>query len=50
MTSPDGAWLVSGHQGSDELTVFRVDAATGRLARTTHSARVPMCVCVAFYD
>jgi 6-phosphogluconolactonase len=48
--SPDGAWLVSGHQGSDELTVFRVDAATGRLARTAHSARVPMCVCVAFYD
>ncbi|MBI4624344.1 MAG: lactonase family protein [Verrucomicrobia bacterium] len=48
--SPDGAWLVCGHQGSDDLTVFRVDAATGRLSRTGHTARVPMCVCVAFYD
>lgn len=48
--SPDGAWLVCGHQGSDELTVFRVDTASGRLTRTAHTASVPTCVCVAFYD
>ncbi len=48
--SPNGKWLVCGHQDSDNLTVFRVDAATGRLALTPHTATVPMCVCVLFYD
>lgn len=48
--SPDGRWLVCGHQDSDLVTVFRVDPATGRLSRTPHTAAVPMCVCVLFYD
>ena len=48
--SPDGKWLVCGHQDSEDLTVFRVDASTGRLEPTSHKARVPMCVCVLFYD
>ncbi len=48
--SPDGNWLVCAHQGEDLLTVFRVDATTGRLTRTPHSAPVPTCVCVLFYD
>lgn len=48
--SLDGKWLVCGHQDSDNLTVFRVDAATGRLTSTPHTATVPMCVCVLFYD
>ena len=48
--SPDGRWLVCGHQGTDLLTVFRVDATTGRLTRTPHTAPVPSCVCVLFYD
>ena len=48
--SPDGKWLVCGHQGTDLLTVFRVDAATGRLTRTPHTAAVPTCICVLFYD
>lgn len=48
--SPDGKWLVCGHQDTPIVTVFRVDADTGRLTRTDHSAEVPSCVCVEFYD
>jgi 6-phosphogluconolactonase len=48
--SPDGRWLVCGHQDTPVITVFRVDAATGRLTRTEHTAAVPVCVCVLFYD
>jgi 6-phosphogluconolactonase len=47
--SPDGHWLVCAHQDSFNLTVFRVDQASGRLAPTPHTAYVPMCVCVLFY-
>ncbi|HVS53516.1 MAG TPA: lactonase family protein [Opitutaceae bacterium] len=48
--SPNGKWLVCGHQDSEDVTVFRVDSATGRLAPVKNTARVPMCVCVQFYD
>lgn len=48
--SPDGRWLVCGHQDTPVITVFRVDGATGRLTRTEHTAKVPTCVCVLFYD
>lgn len=48
--SPDGRWLVCVHQDSEDVNVFRVDAATGRLTRTPHSAKVSMAVCVLFYD
>lgn len=48
--SPDGKWLVCGHQDSDHLTVFKVDAASGRLTPTPHAATVPACVCVLFYN
>ena len=48
--SPDGAWLVCGHQDSDHVTVFRVDATTGRLRRVNQTINVPMCVCVSFYN
>jgi 6-phosphogluconolactonase (cycloisomerase 2 family) len=48
--SPDGAWLICAHQDSGNLTVFRVDAATGRLTLTPHTAAVPACVCVLFYN
>lgn len=48
--SPDGQWLVCGHQGTDRLTVFRVDPTTGRLTRSPHTATVPTCICVAFWD
>ena len=48
--SPDGKWLVCGHQDTALITVFRVDASTGRLTQTSHTATVPSCVCVLFYD
>ena len=48
--SPDGKWLVCGHQDTPLLTVFRVDASTGRLTQTSHTASVPSCVCVLFYN
>ncbi|MGH7957650.1 MAG: lactonase family protein [Opitutaceae bacterium] len=48
--SPDGKWLVCGHQDTPLLTVFRVDASTGRLSSTKHSANVPSCVCVLFVN
>lgn len=48
--SPDGRWLVCGHQDTPLLTVFRVDPTTGRLSRTAHTAAVPSCVCVLFVD
>ena len=46
--SPDGRWLVCGHQDSTELTVFAVDPEQGTLTPTGHSATVPCCVCVLF--
>ena len=48
--SPDGRWLVCGHQDTPLLTVFRVDESTGRLSRTPSTANVPACVCVLFFD
>jgi len=48
--SPNGRWLVCGHQDTPLITVFRVDPATGRLARTPHTAPIGACVCVLFYD
>ena len=47
--SPDGRWLVCGHQDTPLVTVFRVDPTTGRLTRTEHSAAVPAAVCVLFW-
>ncbi len=46
--SPDGVWLVCAHQDSNSLSVFRVDASTGRLTATPHRATVPRPVCVLF--
>jgi 6-phosphogluconolactonase len=48
--SPNGKWLVAGHQDTPLLTVFRVDLSTGRLTKTGHTAAVPSCVCVLFVD
>lgn len=47
--SPDGAWLVCGHQDTPLVTVFRVDPATGQLTATGHFAEVPAVVCVLFW-
>ena len=46
--TPDGAWLLSALQTSDNLTVFRVEADTGALTPTPHGAKVPRAVCVLF--
>ena len=44
----DGNWLVCANQNSNNLVVFKVDAATGRLTATGHTATVPQPVCVLF--
>jgi 6-phosphogluconolactonase len=46
--SPDGNWLVTLHEDSDDGFVFRVDPASGRLVRTPHAFSVPQPVCVLF--
>ncbi len=46
--SPDGAWLVCAHQDSGNLTVFKVDPATGRLTPVPQTVRVARAVCVLF--
>jgi len=46
--TPDGTWLLCAHQASDNLTVFKVSAESGRLTATPHTAHVPKCVCVLF--
>ena len=47
--SPDGKWLVVGHQDTPRLTVFRIDETTGQLIATPHTADVAACVCVLFH-
>ncbi len=46
--TPDGAWLLSAHQSSNDLTLFSVDLETGRLTSTPHTAPAPTPVCVLF--
>ena len=46
--SPDGAWLICANRDSNNLVVFKVDPATGRLTATGHTVRVPQAVCVLF--
>ncbi len=46
--SPDGSWLVCANRDSNNLVVFKVDAATGRLTRTGATASVPAPICVLF--
>ncbi|HNW42719.1 MAG TPA: beta-propeller fold lactonase family protein, partial [Opitutaceae bacterium] len=48
--SPDGHWLVCANRDTDNLTVFAIDPATGRLAATPHTATVPQPTCVLFPD
>lgn len=46
--SPDGAWLVCANRDANNLVVFGVDAATGRLTPSGHAMTVPQAVCVLF--
>jgi 6-phosphogluconolactonase len=47
--SPDGGWLLCAHEESDDISVFHVDPATGRLASTAARASVSRPACVLFY-
>ncbi len=49
---PSGGFLIAANQNSDSLTVFRRDAATGALTRTSEQQEVgtPMCVRVRGFD
>jgi len=48
--SPDGRWLLCGNQETDQLALFRVDPASGRLAPTGRHVSIGQPVCVLFYD
>jgi 6-phosphogluconolactonase len=45
---PTGRWLVVGGQGDNQITVHKIDAATGRLSPTGQTAAVGAPVCVIF--
>ena len=45
---PTGAFLLAANQDTDNVVVFRIDAATGKLEPSGQSIRVPMPVCVKF--
>ncbi len=46
---PSGRFLLAANQDSGTVVVFRINAETGKLEPTTHSAKVPMPVCVKFH-
>ena len=46
--TPDGRWLLCANRDTDNVTVFRVDPATGRLTPSGGEAKVPQAVCVLF--
>ena len=45
---PSGRWLLAAGQDSDDIRVFSVDAATGKLKATEHSVSVGSPVCIVF--
>ncbi|MBI3879855.1 MAG: lactonase family protein [Verrucomicrobia bacterium] len=45
---PSGKWLITGGQNSDDVALFKVDAATGKLAFTGTKHEVGSPVCVMF--
>jgi 6-phosphogluconolactonase len=46
--SPDGRWLVCANRDSNNLVVFGIDPASGRLTDGNHRTTVPEPVCVLF--
>lgn len=48
--SPDGNWLVCGHQDTELITVFGIDPMSGKLNATPHHAAIPSVVCVLFME
>jgi len=45
---PTGEWLFAANQGSDNISLFRVDPKSGRLTPTDHSLAVVSPVCIEF--
>ena len=45
---PSGRFLYVANQKSDDITLFRVDTATGRLTFTGQRVSVPSPVCIRF--
>ena len=45
---PTGQWLFTEGQGSDEIALFKVDAATGKLTATGKKLSVGSPVCLKF--
>ena len=45
---PTGRWLLAAGAESDTVSVFKVDADSGRLTFTRQIVHVPKCICVAF--
>ncbi len=45
---PSGAFLLAAHERSDNVVVFKIDAATGGLSRTGYEAKLSQPVCVRF--
>jgi 6-phosphogluconolactonase len=46
---PSGRWLLATNDGSDTVSVLKIDPATGRLSATGQSLAVPGTVSIAFY-
>ncbi|HEY6081866.1 MAG TPA: beta-propeller fold lactonase family protein, partial [Chitinophagaceae bacterium] len=44
--TPDGTWLLAGHQNSREITIFRRDKKTGLLIPVGHNIPVAHAVCL----
>jgi 6-phosphogluconolactonase len=46
--TPDGRWLLSANRDTDNVVVYRVDPATGRLTPAGHEIKIPQAVRVLF--
>lgn len=46
--SPDEAFMIVGHQDSDNLTLFKRDSLTGKLSLLQKDVYAPECVCVTW--
>jgi 6-phosphogluconolactonase len=45
---PTGRWLLAANQGSDNVVVFAIDTASGKLTPTGQTVEVGAPVCVEF--
>ena len=45
---PTGMWLIAANQGTNDMFVFKIDPATGKLTATGETAKVGAPVCIIF--